>query len=102
MATSIIKDNDRHNVVALTNQVGNIIYYYKNIGTSYTTLKARLEALIAYSDFPTEKVVCGAFLSGSYHYVSGFLDANKNGGFVVINFAGGGLFKVQGGVATQI
>ena len=102
MATSTIKDNYGHNITALTNQLGNIVYYYKNIGTSYNTLKARLEALMSYSDFPTGKVVCGAFLAGSYHYVSGFVDDNKNGGFVVINFAGGGLFRVQDGVATQI
>lgn len=87
---------------ALNNSMGNIQYYYKNIGASYSTLKDRLEAFIAQSDFPTERLICGVFLSGSYHYASGYLDANKNGGFVVINFAGGGMFRVQAGVATQI
>lgn len=92
----------RAEVDALATKVGNIVYYYKNVGTSYTSYVSRLEAFISNSDFPTERAFVGCMLAGSYHYVSGYLDASKNGGIVCINFNGGGLFRVSSGTVTQI
>ena len=87
---------------AIDGKMGGIVYYYRNIGTSYSSYTSRLEAFISNSNFPTEKAFVGCMLAGSYHYVSGYLDANKNGGIVCMNFAGGGLFKVSSGTVTQV
>lgn len=90
------------NETCLNSKVGNIVYYYKNIGTGYNSYVARLTELISDSEFPTERAFMGCMLSGSYHYISGYLDANKNGGIVCINFNGGGLFRVSSGTVSQI
>ena len=86
----------------LNSQIGSIQYYYKNIGTSYSSYVERLEAAIGQSDFPTGKAVVGCILSGSYHFISGYLDNNKNGFMTFGNFAGGGNFKISAGTATAV
>ena len=86
----------------LNSQIGSIQYYYKNIGTSYSSYIERLEAAIAQSDFPTGKAVVGCILSGSYHFISGYLDSSKNGFMTFGNFAGGGNFRISAGTATAV
>lgn len=82
--------------------LGNIVYYYANIGTSYDSLVTRVQATIDRPDYPVEKYVSGVVLSGSYHTISGFLDQNKNGSLVFGNFTNCMLFRVYNGVAYAV
>ena len=95
-------DKEADAINTLNSQIGSIQYYYKNIGTSYSSYIERLEAAIAQSDFPTGKAVVGCILSGSYHFISGYLDSSKNGFMTFGNFAGGGNFKISAGTATAV